>query len=173
MSVFLQPIYTQTVGSGGAASITFNNIPQTFTDLLIVSSARAVNSGLSSFLVIYNADTTTSYSYTVAAGSGSSAFSFASANNNYMAIGVIGGSDYTANTFSSVNGYIPNYTSANYKSVVSESVAETNAAAIQMRLTASLYRKTAAITSVTLQTDNGNFAQYSTFSLYGVLRQGI
>ena len=45
MSVFLQPIYTQTVGSGGASSIAFNNIPQTFTDLLIKMSVRASGPG--------------------------------------------------------------------------------------------------------------------------------
>jgi hypothetical protein len=32
MTIAMQPIYTQTVGAGGAASVIFNNIPQTFTD---------------------------------------------------------------------------------------------------------------------------------------------
>jgi hypothetical protein len=37
-------IDTVTVGSGGAASIEFTNIPQTYTDLQIVLSARSATS---------------------------------------------------------------------------------------------------------------------------------
>ena len=43
MSVFMQPIYTQTMGAVGAQSVTFNNIPQGFTDLVLEVSGRGTD----------------------------------------------------------------------------------------------------------------------------------
>jgi aspartate/tyrosine/aromatic aminotransferase len=42
----ITPIYTQTVGSGGALSIAFNNIPQFYTDLKVVISGRTTGGGV-------------------------------------------------------------------------------------------------------------------------------
>ena len=41
----LVKIQTVTVGSGGASSIDFTSIPQTYTDLCVVLSARGTNAG--------------------------------------------------------------------------------------------------------------------------------
>ena len=45
MTIAMQPIYTQTVGAGGTTVISFNNIPQTFTDIQMVISARTNGTG--------------------------------------------------------------------------------------------------------------------------------
>jgi hypothetical protein len=169
MSVFLQPIYTQTVGSGGAATVTFNNIPQTFTDLKLVASARTSRSALADdFGIRFNSQTTT-YSVTAIQGSGTAASSFRVTGSSTVSNLIIDGNTATANTFASTEAYIPNYTSTNFKSITVESVQESNGAESYMRLVAGLWQNTAAITSISLIPDN-NFLQYSTFTLYGITR---
>ena len=173
MSVFLQPIYTQTVGSGGAGSVTFNNIPQTFTDLKLVTSTRSNASGaLDTLGFQFNNDTTSSYSMTRLYGSGSSTNSDRYTSNNGAPFDVLDGSTATANTFGNAEYYIPNYTSSNYKQFTNDAVSENNATAAYQLLEAGLWSKTNAITSIKLAVGT-YFVQYSTFSLYGVLRAGI
>ena len=51
----MTPIYTVTVGAGGQAAIEFNNIPQTYTDLVIkVSSRTSANYVNGSFYLEFN-----------------------------------------------------------------------------------------------------------------------
>ena len=50
-----------------------------------------------------------------------------SGTNSTGQIAVVQGGNTTANTFSNYEIYIPNYTSANYKSASSDMVNETNA----------------------------------------------
>jgi aspartate/tyrosine/aromatic aminotransferase len=177
MSVFLQPIYTQTVGAGGAGSITFNNIPQTFTDLKIVISARCNNTNYDNLMLRFNSDTTVAnYSTTNIYGDASGGYSERVLNAyslNYAG-GSLPNANSTANTFGNMEVYIPNYLSANYKQIITDNVAENNSATTYIRVTssASLYRSTSAISSISIFAYT-TLAQYSTFSLYGVLRQGI
>ena len=176
MSVFLQPIYTQTVGSGGAASITFNSIPQTFTDLKILISARN-NSGSTrtSLNYTFNGDTSSNYSNTILIGyDSSSVASFRGSSQTANNESNMNGGGSTSNTFTNNEIYIPNYTGSNYKSGTSDSIAENNSSSSYIiDMGAILWRSTSAITSISFTPAAGSFVQYSTFSLYGVLRQGI
>jgi hypothetical protein len=181
MSVFLQPIYTQTVGAGGAASITFNNIPQTFTDLKIVMSGRSSVSTIDVFFMRIGTsgsiDSAAHYSNTRLYGNGSGANSDRYSGKTetfYYAPMPAAGS--TANTFNNAEIYIPNYTLSNYKQILLDNVAENNSAStyIEQDLMAGLWQNSGSVTNILFLTFNGgNFVQYSTFSLYGVLRQGI
>jgi hypothetical protein len=83
---------------------------------------------------------------------------------------VSSGTSYTANTFASNDIYIPNYTSSNYKSAISDTVTENNATLSFADLYAGLWRSTSAITSITIGPNGTGFAQYSTFSLYGITK---
>lgn len=166
----MQPIYTQTVGSGGATSITFNSIPQTFTDLKLSISIRGADSALTEPWIRFNGDSGTNYSFTRAYGNGSSATSDRGTSNTVMVIMVSSGTSYTANTFASNDIYIPNYTSSNYKSAISDTVTENNATLSFADLYAGLWRSTSAITSITIGPNGTGFAQYSTFSLYGITK---
>jgi hypothetical protein len=174
MSVFLQPIYTQTVGSGGTGGITFNNIPQTFTDLMVYSSTRNTTSGIQSLYLRLNNDGTALYSDTIVTGNNGGSGSGGDTGGSAGIIGVVPDTTYTSNTFSNDFTYLPNYTSSNFKQYIADGTAENNSStAYYLRLVAGLYRSTNAITSLTVLPGGGNFAQYSTFSLYGVLRAGI
>jgi hypothetical protein len=181
MSVFLQPIYTQTVGAGGASSITFNNIPQTFTDLKIVMSGRSSSSTADAFFMRIGTsgsiDNAAHYSSTRLFGNGSSDTSDRYSGKTetfYYASMPIAGS--TANTFNNAEIYIPNYTSSNYKQILLDNVAENNSAStyIEQDLMAGLWQNSGSVTNILFASfDGGNFVQYSTFSLYGVLQAGI
>jgi hypothetical protein len=154
--------------SASAASVSFKNIPQTgYTDLKIVVSARC-DAANTAFKIRFNGLTTnlsTRYLY----GSGSAAASYTEGSNIY---GYETASTYTANTFSNSEIYIPNYTSSNAKSVSVDAVTENNATTAEMALFAGLWNSTAAITSVELVSNTGNFIANSTFSLYGLAALG-
>ena len=164
-----------TVGAAGAASVTFNNIPQTgYTDLTIKFSARENSSGDYVRLGIAFNGINTGFSGILLTGNGSSA-SISSASNTTIAWGVDRYSA-TANTFSNGEIYIPNYKSSNPKSFSIDAVEENNATAALMSMSAGLWTYTGnpAITSITLLPDTRTtFAQYSDFSLYGISAVGV
>lgn len=175
MSVFLQPIYTRTL-TGATYAVTFNSIPQTFTDLMAVFSVRSDYAGIwdGASSLFFNGDNAgTTASLTQIRGDGSSVISQRYANNPYAYFGYINGANGTANTFTSGSIYIPNYTSSNFKSYLFDLVAENNSTAGYNTLNAGLWQSTSAITSLSFQGGSGNYNTNSTFSLYGVLRQGI
>ena len=62
-------ISKQTVGSAGAASVTFSSIPQTFTDLRIVVSGRSARTGNvgNAMLVSFNGSAS-NFSYRILEG---------------------------------------------------------------------------------------------------------
>ena len=171
MTIAMQPIYTQTVGAGGAASVLFSNIPQTFTDLKLVISGRS-SSSAPSFYFLFNMDGGTTYSNTTLRGNGSAAASVRLSSSTFIRFDSGGnGSDSTANTFNNAELYMPNYASSNFKSFTMDSVAETNSAGFAFAniLGAGLWRNSAAVTSVYVSFD-GTLQQHSTFSLYGITK---
>lgn len=159
-----------TVGAAGAASVTFNNIPQTgYTDLKIVGSIRTNRATYEDYIKTTFNGSTTSQTAKMLVGSGSSAASY-STTNDWTIMGA-DSSIFTANTFTSFETYIPNYTSSNYKSFSVDAVGENNGTTAYSTLAAGLWSYTAAITSITMA-GTGSFVQYSTFSLYGIAAVG-
>ena len=161
------PISTVTVGSGGASSIDFTNIPQIYTDLLLYVSAR--NSVNNDGMGLKFNSSTTGYSYRDLYGTGSAAGSSNNTTAPITAYGLINPSTYTASVYGNAIVYIPNYTSSNYKSVSIDGVAENNATATGMYLSASLWSNTTVITSINLTAlSSGTIQQYSSATLYGI-----
>ena len=159
-----------TVGEAGAASVTFNNIPQSgYTDLKVVSSVRGTASGIVDFRLAFNGFLTNYNRKILYTDNGTSALSY---GDNGAGAGWTENSAYTANTFANIETYIPNYTSANYKSFSSDAVSENNATSNQLGMFAMLWSQTSAISSITLSPNTGSFVQYSTFSLYGLAAVG-
>jgi hypothetical protein len=163
----------KTTLNASAASITFSSIPQTFTDLVVMCSLRnATASTAQSGWVKFNGSST-GYAHKYLGGDGASASSAGDAAATRIYIGQVDGATATANTFANVSIYIPNYTSANYKSVSIDGVQETNATTAYATLSAGLWSNTAAITSISLETTAGDYVQYSSASLYGVAKFGV
>jgi hypothetical protein len=161
-------IASNTVGSGGAASIDFNSIPATYTDLVIFLSARSnIAQTINGVFLKFN-NTSESTNWTrrqVEGGDGT----VTSSTSTTAIAGYANGNSATANTFSNHFIYIPNYTSSNYKSVSIDTVAEGNAAnGYYVDLIEQLWSNTAAINQVTLVSNSSDFMQYTTAYLYGI-----
>ena len=161
-------IATVTVGSGGAATIDFSSIPSTYTDLCLFTSLRSTSGGTADAYYSYASfnGVSTNRTFRKLQGDGSGV---SSNNGTNPVIGVNGGTGGTASTFTNGATYIPNYTSSNYKSYSSDTVSERNSTtANSLDLTAGLWSSTSAINQITVTTDTGNLAEYSTATLYGI-----
>ena len=162
------PIASNTLGAS-AASVTFSAIPSTYTDLVMRWSVRtdygatrtgfrlaanAITSGYTAtYLIQYNTNTV---------GSGRD-------SGTYWTAEYIDGTGATANTFGSGEFYLPSYTASQNKPASMFSVAEGNSAAdTGMYVKALLLSNTAAVTSLTLTANTGNFVSGSSFYLYGI-----
>jgi hypothetical protein len=160
-------IQTVTVGSGGAASIVFNSIPGTFTDLKLVISARnSFANFYSDTIVTFNNQTSNAMRFLY--GLSGSAGSYTATNGTNL---FTPGTTATANTFGNTELYIPNYNSIVAKSISSDSVIENNSTDNIIAIGGGvLSNGTNAITSITIS-GNGTpgFAEHSSASLYGIL----
>jgi len=163
-------IATTTVGSGGAANIEFTSIPGTYTDLAVLLTGRRADNGGIDVGVQFNSDTAGNYSWRMLYGDGASVASQnLTGQSSINRVGRICNSTDTANTFGSNFIYIPNYTSSTAKSTSTDGVSENNATTAYAQIVAGLWSGTSAITSMKFIIDGGgNFAQYSTATLYGI-----
>jgi hypothetical protein len=155
-----------------AASVTFSNIPQSgYTDLKVVMSVRTTRASTDDLINVNFNGVSTNQSSRWLQGNGTSASSGTYGSNLYLAW--VDAASNTANTFGNAEMYIPNYTSANYKSISTDGVFENNATGAIAGLTAGLWSSIAAITSITLTSVfSANFVANSTFSLYGLAAVG-
>ena len=170
MALVMTPIYTQTVGAGGANTVTFNNIPQFYTDLQIKMSLRTDEVANETQIFILLNGSSSNFSQTRLYGTGSAT---GSERSSFSRIGSADSASNTSNTFSSNELYIPNYTSSNYKQIITDNVLENNATFAIQAMHSVLWSNTAAITSLSIQAfGTVKFVQYSTISLYGIIRFG-
>jgi hypothetical protein len=161
-------IASNTVGAGGAASVTFSSIPSTYTDLVIKVSARCSVGGAFYNLVIAFNGSSANYTLRWLGDAGGSAVSYTQAAFGSNHLFYIAGDGATANTFANGEIYIPNYAGSNYKSVSADGANENNSTTIYQGISTGLWSSTAAITSLTFTCGGANFNQYSTFTLYGI-----
>ena len=155
-------IATTTLGSAGTA--TFSNIPQTYTNLVIVMQGAPVSSG-PSIGMQFNGDTGTNYSFTYMFGNGSTASSGRGTSRTYGVLFdfVVG---MPTTSLSTAIASIPQYqNTSTYKSYIARgSNANTGTDS-----NVGLWRSTAAITSLSIITTSGsNYQTGAIFSLYGI-----
>lgn len=163
----MELIQTQTLGTA-AASVVFTSIPQDGTDLVLLGSVRTARALANDNVRLrFNSDNTEgNYTARVVYGNGSGVSSFT--ENSY--IGDVNGNTSTADTFSSISIYTPNYTGSTTKSSSVDTVSENNATAAYQSLIARRWNNTAAITSMEIgfTATGANLVAGSTFSLYKI-----
>jgi hypothetical protein len=167
----MEAIQTVTVGAGGASTIDFQNIPQTYTDLVILLSARqSTTSFQGQRLYFNNTDTNLRSNYVLGTGSGTQAGAPA---NGYF--GSIAGTNVSASVFDNTFIYISNYTSTSLvKTFSAENIAPSNDNLAYLGITNGTWNSTSAITRVTLFPDGGgSYLQYSSATLYGVTSAAV
>ena len=156
--------------SGTTSSVTFSSIPATYTDLILRISSRISVGAIDWPLSLrFNGDTATNYSNTNLYWSGPSSARF---SNQTSATRVLGstGNTATANTFGSIEIYIPSYTASQNKPLSSFGAPETNGTTFDDGTQAyvGLWRNTAAVTSILISQDGSGFVSGSSFYLYGI-----
>ena len=162
-----ESIATVTVGAGGSSSITFSSIPSTYKHLQIRGISRATSTGANN-LVQFNSDTGSNYAYHTLYGDGSSAAAAAATTQTSAYAGYTAQNGSTANAFSSLIIDILDYANTNkYKTLRSLNGFDNNGSGLIV-LASGLWQNTNAISTVSFAMNTGNFAQYSSFALYGV-----
>lgn len=167
MAFTYSKLASTTVGAGGTSAITFSNIPQNYTDLVLLVSVRSdkPSYGFSNFSLSING-ATSNFTTRYLEGSGSAA---SSGSTSTGASGNINGPASTVNTFSNTQFYFPNYRAITNKSYSVDHVTEANATTAWMNLTAGLWSNATSIYTLTLTEGNSStFSQYSTATLYGI-----
>jgi len=164
MATTYEPIATTTLGSA-ASSITFSSITSAYTDLRIIMNVAG--GGSSNFVQIrFNSDATSNYSRTSLIADGSTVTSTrASATNgllNVAASGSVQPELILADIFSYSNTSV-------YKTWLSSDNSDANGSGNVGRIVG-LWRSTAAIDTILLQGNTGNFAAGTTATLYGILK---
>jgi len=169
-------IATTTVGAGGASSISFTSIPQTYKHLQIRGIARTNDAGQTQDIIglRINSDTTTAnyVSHRIAAD-GTNKVAAAQAAGTYSSswAGYATGVNGVASVFGATIIDLLDYTST-VKNKVGRTLAgnsQNNTTDNQIILGSTLYISTNAVTTITLvPIFASGFVQYTSFALYGI-----
>jgi hypothetical protein len=163
-------IASTTVGAGGTSTIEFTSIPGTYTDLVVLLSARTT---AGSDVTRFSANNYASQVHfgQVIFSNGANIQAFTESFNTFINIGTTPGTDMSANSFSNVLIQYPNYSSSNVKTVKSFALYKDSGANMEQRLTGSQNGAsfTAVVTSVQIYSTN-TLAQHTTAYLYGTLK---
>jgi hypothetical protein len=161
-----EPLGSLTLSSA-QSQVTLSNIPQTYTDLVLVMSAQGTGSGSDRDIsMIFNGDSGPNYSRTRLFGNGTSAQSSRTTGANNIVIGNMPGSSSAlgdGNVIIQINNYSNSVT--NKTVLVRANTASTYGTVFAI---VGLWRSASSVSSVTFTPDTGNFASGSTFNLYGV-----
>lgn len=155
--------------SSSASDIQFTNIPQTFTDLYVLISAKGRTTSGVGALVIYTVDGQSSSlsTWRNVLGNGSTT------ENNGSAYPIIGSLQHLSDAaFNSVAVHIPNYKASTQKAIISDSVTENNGTTAynSMNILRINYTDPISFLGFGDGSFGGGMAVGSTISLYGITR---
>jgi len=158
--------YTVTAALGDNP-ISFNSIPQTYTDLVIQMSIRgAVTGGYDSLGMYFNGlqsniSNNSLFSTGTSVGAGRS---------TYRAMATLNTELNSPSVFSIVTITIPNYAGATFKQIMVENILETTGSVGYSQMISQLWSNTAAITAVSFDTGTSgqNLVRLTSVNLYGV-----
>ena len=160
MSSTYEPLYSTTLGST-STSITFNSFSG-YTDLVLVCSVKNTTASWPSPRLQFNTDTGSNsfYSNTFIQGDGTSPSSGRASNDDGIALGNVDNAN-----FSTVIVNIMNYSNTTtHKTVVSR----IGSGSSNVQAYVGMWRRTGAITDITIIPQVYSFAIGSTFTLYGI-----
>jgi curved DNA-binding protein CbpA len=150
--------------TGSQSAITFSSIPQTFTDLFVQLSVRSSNADDNLYFKFNNTTSNTSWRNLLGYGTGV----LSQSGSGYLLVG--GVRSNTASTFTNMGVYIPNYANGNAKTASVDSTSEENGSTGYQFIVANLWNDTTAINRIDFYLQGGSLQQYSSATLYGVLK---
>jgi hypothetical protein len=155
-----EPIATFTLTSN-ASSQAFTSIPSTYTDLILVISAKNTTGQNYETFIRFNSDSGSNYSQTFLQNYAGSTQSGRNTNITEIRTGKMNTTSFDVNTIN-INNYS---NSTTYKTTISRS----NNAEFTAGALAGLWRNTAAITRIDAICESGaSYTTGSTFTLYGI-----
>lgn len=167
------PIARSVVTGTTTSDVTFNNIPQTYQDLMIVVSGRRTDNELQTNLLVtpyYSGISASPQSTTVLSADGVSVTTFRYSNQDAQFSGAVPGAYSQVDAFGSCVAHILNYANtSNFKVTLFRSVSETTNSG-STRFSVGLTRGLSGLTVINLSTFNGSlyFVPGTTATVYGV-----
>lgn len=158
-------LQTQTLSST-SSSVVFSSIPQTYTDLVLVISAKNTTGQNYETWLRFNSDSASNYSQTFVQNYAGSTQSGRNSNINQITPGKMNTTSFDVNIIN-----INNYSNATtYKTILSR----LNNGEFVTGALVGLWRNTAAITRIEAFNEPGtNYTAGSTFTLYGIANSNI
>ena len=155
---------TQTLTNSSSYEVNFTNIPQNFTDLVVVANIGMVTAG-NNMMLRFNADTGNNYDSLIFEGRTGSSYAVKYTNNAGIYC------DYNGGAVSAINRiykiHVMQYANPSIKKpvLIRGNIADSGGL---VNLISGCYDTTSPITSVRLTTNGAQLLTGSTFTLYGV-----
>ena len=159
-----------TVLGSDTASVTFSSLGaySAYKHLQLRTVIRGTRAAsVADVFIRLNDDSAGNYSYHLLRGNGSSVSSDAYPNSSNVLVAYATGSTFTANGFASTVIDILDFSNTS-KNTTTRSLMGLAGTNNQIILASSAWRNTAAVTSIRLAPESGNFVTGSRFSLYGI-----
>jgi hypothetical protein len=168
-------LQSASVEAGGSTEITFNNIPQTYTDLkIVVSSRRSAGNVWGTYVLTLNSNSNSIYSWRELKGDGASGSAVESLNTTSIKVSEGVGSGSGANIFDNTEIDILSYASnVNYKQINSHGAGENNATTAYQGLWVGRWLSYDPVTSVTIKSGSETFVQHTSITLYGIFNADV
>jgi hypothetical protein len=160
MPTTYEPIATYTISGTSTATIAFNSIPQTYTDLVLVTNVKTTNNNNGNGWITFNSDTGTNYSQTRFYAFNNSLGTDKQTNGNYINLNQ-GGYNNGLLTYTSIMQY--------KNTNISKSVmVRINNIAQSVGINFACWRNNSAITRIDFSIHEGYINPNSTLTLYGI-----
>jgi hypothetical protein len=162
-------IASTTVGSGGASTIDFTGIPSIYKHLQLRVIARGTASVTDQEQYItFNGTSTNYYSAHILYGTGSSALATVSTYTSVNLLPRLIAASSTASTFTSYVTDILDYQNTNKNKVIRSLGGFDANGSGEIDFMSGLWMNTSAISSISIRPSSSNFAQHTSFALYGI-----
>lgn len=163
-------ITTVTFTNSTTSTLDFTSIPQGYTDLMVLISARSTRAGVGDPLLMKINSSTTNRIYSTVEGRVATNNTVAFGDTTALFIGTLPGSTAGTSIFGSAKVYFANYSATQHKQSFADVVQENDTSNAYLTFSSNLWTDTSAITSLSFYWDTAgsNFAQYSTATLYGI-----